>query len=112
MAGRLVYSGPRCRKDRGGRSAIYQPRLSFLRMGNDYGAGIQRRRRLLDANVDQFFLLLDASAAAGVVPGTPGRVWSERRLSGDLQRRIGAGGGVGDLIPARSVEADAGVRSH
>ena len=55
-----------------------KPRVSVLRLGNDHGAGIQRRGRHRDADVDQLLLLLDAAAPAGLVAGAQRRDWAPK----------------------------------
>ena len=81
-------------------------RLRLLCVGNGRDAGVQRRRRHQDPDVDHLLVLLGAAAAAGLRARIRPRLGTPRRAVGDSGRRVGLRLNGGRDVPARSLEVD------
>ena len=91
------------------RAAPDRPRLPALRRRHHDGAGVQRRGRHEDADVDERALFLAAAVAARVRTRASRAAGADRRVRGRGDRRIAAVGRRVDRVPARGLEAQGGL---
>ncbi len=104
-AGGVLYARSGCPGRCGRLPAFYQRRQYLLRLGNGFGAGIQRRGRYAHAFDDQLLLLLVLPDPARVGSGGDAALGTARGLHGHPRGGDGNDDRVADSVSPWSVEA-------